>query len=123
MVLILKGGGDYCGIGLVEVIWKAVALILNRRFTVAITYRDFLHIFGAGRGMGTANLNLKLLHQVTAIREAVIHTIFLDLQNEYDDLDRSRCLDILKGYGVGPRALHVLRRYWERLQMVARAGR
>ena len=27
VVLIPKGVGDYCGIGLVEVIWKAVAVI------------------------------------------------------------------------------------------------
>ena len=49
MVLIPKGGGYYRGIGLVEVIWKAVAVILNRRFTAAITYHDFFHGFRAGR--------------------------------------------------------------------------
>ena len=35
-------------------------------------------------------------------------------------MDRSRCLKILEGYGVGTRVLHLLRRYWERLQMVER---
>ena len=30
--------------------------------------------------------------------------IFLDLQKAYDALDRSRCLKILEGYGIGPRA-------------------
>ena len=33
VVLILKGKGDYRDIGLVEVMWKVVAVILNRRFT------------------------------------------------------------------------------------------
>ena len=69
VVLIPKGGGYYRGIDLVEVIWKAVAVILNRRFTATITYHEFLHKFWAGRGMGTATLNLKLLHQVAALRE------------------------------------------------------
>ena len=32
VVLILKVVRKYCGIGLVEVIWKAVAIILNLRF-------------------------------------------------------------------------------------------
>ena len=48
VVLILKGGGDYRGIGLVEVMWKAVAVILNHRFTTSITYHGSLHGFQAG---------------------------------------------------------------------------
>ena len=48
MVLIPKVGGYYRRIGLVEVIWKAVAVILNRRFTAAITYHDSIHGFWAG---------------------------------------------------------------------------
>ena len=30
VVLIPKGGGEYRGIGLVEVVWKEVVVILNR---------------------------------------------------------------------------------------------
>ena len=39
-----------------------------------------------------------------------------------DALDRSRCLEILEGYGVVPRARRLLQTYWRRLTMVARAG-
>ena len=56
------------------------------------------------------------------MREEVLYAIFLDLNKAYDALDRSRCLEILEGYGVGPRDLQILHRYWERLHMVARAG-
>ena len=35
---------------------------------------------------------------------------------------RSRCLEILEGYGVGPNARRLLPNYWRRLTMVARAG-
>ena len=122
MDLILKGVGKYCGIGLVEVIWKAVAMILNLCFINAITYHNLLHGFWAGRGMGTATLDIKLLHQVAALREEVLHTIFLGLNKDYDALERSRCLGILEGYGVGPMELRLLRQYWERLRMVSRAG-
>ena len=108
MFLIPKEGGDYRGIGLVEVICKAVAVILDHRFTAAITYHDFLHRFRAGSGTGTATLELKLLQQVASLREGVLHTIFLDLHKAYNALDRSRCLGILEGYGVGPRDLHLL---------------
>ena len=48
--------------------------------------------------------------------------IFLDLTKAYDALDRSRCLDILEGYGVGPGARRLLQNYWRRLTMVARSG-
>ena len=42
VVLIPKGKKDYWGIVLVEVMWKVVAAILNRRFTSSITYHDAL---------------------------------------------------------------------------------
>ena len=54
--------------------------------------------------------------------EEVLYMIFLDLHKAYDALDRSRCLDILEGYNVGPRARGILQTYWRRLMMVARAG-
>ena len=48
--------------------------------------------------------------------------ILLDLYKDYNTLDMSRCLDVLEGYGMGTRALRLLRRYWERLKMVVRTG-
>ena len=56
------------------------------------------------------------------MREEVLYVIFLDLTKVYDALDRSRCLDILEGYGVDPSARRLLTTYWRRLTMVARAG-
>ena len=54
VVLISKGKRDYHGIGLMEVMWKVLAAILNRRITASITFNEFLHGFRAGCGMGTA---------------------------------------------------------------------
>ena len=107
-VLIPKGKKDYRGIGLVEVMWKVVAAILNLRFTDYITYHNFLHGFRAGCGTGTANLEAKLLQQIAELREEFLYVIFLDLHKAYDALDRSRCLEILEGYGVGPKARRLL---------------
>ena len=50
VVLFSKGGGDYRGIGIVEVMWKAVTVIFNIRFTASITYHNSFHGFWAGRG-------------------------------------------------------------------------
>ena len=110
------------GIGLVEVMWKVVAEILHRRLTTAITYHDFLLGFRAVRGTGTATLEAMLLQQLAAMREEVLYVIFLDLTKAYDVLDRSSSLDILEGYGVGPRARQLLRVYWRKSTMVARTG-
>ena len=87
-----------------EVMWKVVAAILNRQFAASITYHDFLHGFREGRGTGTTTLEAKLLQQLAALRGEVLYVIFLYLHKAYDDLDRSRCLEILEVYGVGPLA-------------------
>ena len=78
-----------------EVMWKLVAAILNIRLTASITFHDLLHGFWAGCGTGTATLEAKLLQQLAVLREEVLYVIFLDLHKAYDDLDRSRCLEIL----------------------------
>ena len=122
VVLIMKEGDEHRGIGLVELMWKEVAVIINFRCTASITYHNYLHGFRMGHGTGTTTPEVKLIQQLTEMREEVLHAILMYLHNKYNALDRSRCLEILEGYGVGTRALYLLRRYWERLQMVARAG-
>ena len=86
-----------------------MAAILNQRLTASITYHNFLHRFWAGCGTCTATLEAKLLQQLAALREDVLYVIFLDLHKAYNTLDRSRCLEILEGYGVGPRSCRLLR--------------
>ena len=54
--------------------------------------------------------------------EEVLYVIFMDLNKAYDTLDSSRSLEILKGYGVGERVRRLLREYWNKSTMVARAG-
>ena len=63
-----------------------------------------------------------MLQQLTAMREEVLYTIFMDLHKSYDALYRDRCLDILEGYGVVPQACRAFREYWYRLRMVSRVG-
>ena len=65
---------------------------------------------------------VKLLQQVSALRDAFLHAISLDLHNSYNALYRFRCLGIVEGCGMEPRALCLLRSYWVRLNMVAWVG-
>ena len=92
VVMIPKGKGEFRGIGLVEVTWKVMAVILHRRLTTGLQLHDALHGFREGCGTGTATLEAKLLQQLTAMREEVLYVIFLDLIKAYDALDRSRVL-------------------------------
>ena len=114
-------GGDFRGIGLVEILWKTVTGILNRRFTSEIHFHDIIHGFREGRGTGATALEYKILQQITAMKEAVLYDILLDLQKAYDDLDWDRCLGILAAHGVFPRALQLLWTYWGRIAIVYRA--
>ena len=90
--------------------------------TASITFHDFLHYFRAGHGTGTNTLKAKMLQQLATLREEVLYVIFLDLHKSYDALERSRCREILEGYGVGPRDRWLLQTYWRRLIIVAMAG-
>ena len=92
VVLIPKGKNDYRSIGLVEVMCKVVAEILNLWLTASITFHDFLHGFQAGCGTGTTTLEAKLLQKSATLREEVPYVIFLDLHKSYDALDRSMSL-------------------------------
>ena len=68
-------------------------------------YHNALHGFWDGRGAGTAAIDVKLIKQLTATREAVLLEVFLDLQKAYNALDQNRSLELLAAYGVGPRTL------------------
>ena len=114
--MIPKGGGtNFWEVGLVKVLWKLISGIINCRLFSYIQFHDVLHGFRAGRGTGTATLKAKLLQHIIAMRETVLHAIFLDLRKAYYALGGERCLDILAGYGLGPRTIRILQTYWARL--------
>ena len=96
--------------------------VVNHYLTAAIQFHDTLHIFCTVKRMGTDYIKAKLLHQLIALREEVLHDIFLDMHKAYDALDCGICLEILVVYGVGTLALRLLWRYWYHLVMVSRPG-
>ena len=120
MILLPKGGGQFRGIGLLESVWKVISSVLNRRLQASIELHDALHGFRARRGTGTAIIEAKLLQQWARLKQVPLYGIFLDLRKAYDTLDRERALGILEGYGVGPRCLGLLRRFWAQQQVVAK---
>ena len=68
VVLIPKGGIEYYEIGLAEVVWKVVNVILNNHIATSNDFHDVLHNFWAGHGTGTTSLEAKLLQQLISMR-------------------------------------------------------
>jgi hypothetical protein len=122
LVLIPKGGGDYRGIALLEIIYKLISSIINRRLAKALTTKlhDGIHGFRPGRGTGTAIIETKLLMQLAQRTNKPLHMIFLDLKKAYDTLDRSRTMKILEGYGVGENVQRIIGKIWNGDTMVTK---
>ena len=96
VVLISKVGGKFRVISIVEVLWKTVAMILNRLLGKSITLHGVLNGFWGGCGTVNASPEAKLLEQLTAIQEEVLYTIFLNLHKAHDALYRYRFIGILE---------------------------
>ena len=120
VVLIPKGGGGFRGIGLLELLWKVIESIMNRRIMASVSFHDCLHGFVPRRGTGTGCIEAKLAQQLNRKVHQTLFTVFVDLKKAFDTVHRGRLLDILAGYGVGPRLRGLLRCYWDNQQCVAR---
>lgn len=119
LVLIPKGVPDqYRGIALLEVIYKLVSAIINRRLAEKIVFHDAVHGFRRGRGTGTAIIEAKLRMQLAQRQTNPHYFVFLDLKKAYDTLDRGRTLEILKGYGVGENIRNIIKSIWDMDTMV-----
>ena len=70
--------------------WKTLTGLLKHRFTSEILFNDVLHGFQVGRGTVTSALEANLIQQLTSMREAVLHEIFMDVHRAYDVLYQDR---------------------------------
>ena len=90
MVLLPKGRGWYKGIGLLEVIWKLCASIINNHLRSSVTLHDSLNGFRQGGGSGTATLEANLSQKLEGLFNDPLFHIFLDVRKFYDSLYRGR---------------------------------
>ena len=63
-----EGNGEFCGIGLMNILWKAVLVVANFRIGAVVDFHDTLNGFRAGRVTRTTSLKSNLLQQPTVIR-------------------------------------------------------
>ena len=98
-------------------------MVVNCRLHQRVTLHDVLHGFRAGRGIGTATLEEKLAHQLEGIAHEPLFQVFLDVREVYDSLDRARCMEILRGYGMGQNTVHLIACHWDSLIFSPKARR
>ena len=62
-----------------ELLCKVVEAIIDNRLRASIRLHDILHGFCAGRGTGTAILEMKLMQELDSMDQDSIYLFFLDL--------------------------------------------
>ena len=108
MVLIPKGKGGYMGIRIVEVLCKVCSFVVNCRLKKSVVMHDALHGFREGRGRGIAMLEANLSQQMEGLVHDPLFQVFIYGRKAYDSLDRERCLELLRGYEMGPNLARLL---------------
>ena len=70
-------------------------------------------------GTGTA----KLAKHLAGLVHKPLFQVFLIVQHSYDSLDRERCIELLRGYGLGTNLAQILDNYWQRQRIVPNVGK
>ena len=60
----------------------------NRLKTLAL--HDCLHSFTAGRGTGTAIMEVKLAQQLAYLEQVPLYGLFIDLRKAFDAMDQKK---------------------------------
>ena len=80
LVVIPKGTTNTRGIGLLETLWKVVEALVYTCLHTILQFHEVLHGFKAGRGTGTAIMELKIAQELASIDQDPLFMVFLDLR-------------------------------------------
>ncbi len=119
-VLIPKGGGEYRGIGLLELISKVLEKVMDLRLE-AIVLHNCLHGCLALQGTGTGIIEAKLAQQFAHLEQTPFFGVFIDLRKAFDAMNCGRCLEILVLHSVGPKVICLICNFWDSATNVCRA--
>ena len=99
-------------------IWKVCMSIVNSWLQSYILLHDVLYGFRQGRGTGTVIIEAKLEQQLAGVAHKPLFRVFINISKAYDSIDRGRCMEILRGYGLRPRLQQLLHCYWDGQRVV-----
>ena len=114
MVLLPKWNWEYRFIWLVEFLWKVCSVVVNSCLKRSVMLHDALHGFREEWWMGTDTLEDNLTHQLARLAQKPLFLVLLDVCKAYDLLDRGWCLEIIRGYRLGPNQSRLPNNYWKR---------
>ena len=84
------------------------AAVVNFCLKHSVELHDTLHEFRERQVTGTATLEAKLSQQISRLAYEPIFQDFTYVCKAYYPLDRGRCLEILRRYGLGPNLSRLL---------------
>ena len=96
---------------------------MNNGLWSSIILHDYLHGLRNGRGVGTETLEENLAQDIAGLCHAPLLQVFMDVRKAYDSLERGRCMEILKGYGLRTNLQRLLHRFWDDQAVVLKTGR
>ena len=76
-----------------------------------------------GWGSGIAMLEANLDQYIARLAHKPLFQVFLDICKTCDSLDRERCFEVLRGYGVGLNLTCLLKSYWEWQRIAPNTGK
>ena len=68
-------------------------------------------------------MEAKLAQQLAGLCHEPLFQFLLYVQKYYKSLDRGRCMEILRGYGLGLNLQRILKHLWGKKEMVTNAGK
>ncbi len=63
-----------------------------------------------------------MAQQLAWVEQKPLFQVFVDRRKAYAHLNCTKCLEIITGYGVGPKLLHLEEKFWGQAEMVCCAG-